>query len=68
MAKRSRIHAAVGSDVTLNAAWHRDHPMPKNPTLEDRVRWHEEHAAACGCRPIPAGIRKEMERRERRQA
>ncbi len=51
--------------MTLNAAWHRDHPMPKNPSLEDRVRWHEEHAAACGCRPVPPGIQTEIKRRTR---
>ena len=41
-----------------NAEWHRAHPMPKNPTLEQRVEWHREHAAHCGCREMPASIRK----------
>lgn len=34
----------------MNASWHRAHPMPKNATLEQRVRWHVSHAPACGCR------------------
>ena len=37
----------------LNAAWHARHPMPKNATLVQRVRWHRNHARHCGCRPIP---------------
>jgi hypothetical protein len=33
--------------------------MPKNATLAQRVRWHNAHAKACGCRTdIPADIRK----------
>ncbi len=41
----------------LNAEWHKQHRMPKNPTFEERMRWHVEHAKQCGCRPMPAKIR-----------
>jgi hypothetical protein len=34
--------------------------MPKNPTMEERVDWHLEHARQCACRPIPDEIRKEI--------
>lgn len=44
----------------MNEAWHRAHPMPKNPTEDERARWHEAHARACGCRPIPEGLRRKM--------
>ncbi len=40
----------------LNAEWHRHNRMPKNPSLDDRVRWHLAHAGACGCREMPASI------------
>jgi len=46
-----------------NAAWHRAHPMPKNPSLDQRIAWHLEHAKHCGCRPIAGKIREEMQRR-----
>jgi hypothetical protein len=42
--------------VTVNADWHRAHPMPKNPTFEQRVAWHREHASHCGCRQPPPDI------------
>ena len=37
--------------------------MPKTPTLEQRVRWHVAHAAACACREIPAKIVEELRKR-----
>ena len=46
-----------------NAAWHRAHRMPPNATLDQRIAWHLEHAANCGCREIPARLREEMTRR-----
>ena len=45
----------------LNAAWHRAHRMPKSPTKEQRLRWHEAHAEACGCRPVPPSLAAEIE-------
>lgn len=41
----------------LNAPWHEKHPMPKNATLEQRIKWHVAHAEKCGCRDIPATIK-----------
>ena len=49
--------------MVVNASWHREHPMPKRPTMDDRIRWHEEHARVCGCRPIPEGVARELRRR-----
>jgi hypothetical protein len=49
--------------VTVNAAWHDAHPMPKGATLDQRVAWHVAHAKACGCRAVPATIAAELERR-----
>jgi hypothetical protein len=47
----------------LNAAWHRSHPMPESPTLDQRVAWHVEHARECACREIPESIVRELRRR-----
>jgi hypothetical protein len=38
--------------MPINAAWHHKHPMPKRPTVEQRVAWHVAHAEHCGCRAI----------------
>ena len=47
----------------INAAWHEAHPMPKNPTLDQRIAWHLDHAKNCGCRPIAGKIRDEILKR-----
>ncbi|MBN9058908.1 MULTISPECIES: hypothetical protein [Kaistia] len=47
----------------LNRAWHEAHPMPPNPTLDQRIAWHLDHSAHCGCRPIPRLILEELARR-----
>ncbi|MGC4122274.1 MAG: hypothetical protein QM765_48365 [Myxococcales bacterium] len=39
--------------MPINAEWHRKNRMPKNPTTEQRIAWHEAHARACQCRPVP---------------
>jgi len=43
-----------------NAAWHAKHRMPKNPTVEQRMKWHVTHAKHCGCRPIPPKLAAEL--------
>jgi hypothetical protein len=48
--------------MPINATWHASHPMPPKPTLAQRVRWHLAHAKHCGCRPIPASVRREIGR------
>lgn len=47
----------------MNARWHKAHPMPANPTLDQRLRWHVAHAKACDCREMPASIVAELARR-----
>jgi len=46
--------------ATLNKAWHEKHVMPENPTLAQRVKWHAAHRQHCACRPVPAGLLKQM--------
>jgi hypothetical protein len=50
----------------MNAAWHRTHPMPRNATLQQRLRWHLAHSKACACREMPAGIRAAIRARKAR--
>ena len=39
----------------LNRKWHQGHKMPRNPTDDQRARWHLEHLQNCDCRqPTPA--------------
>lgn len=42
--------------MKINAAWHKNHPMPKNPTEYQRAEWHIHHQENCGCRPIPQSV------------
>ncbi len=48
---------------TINVAWHAAHQMPKDPTLDQRIAWHIEHAKHCGCRPIAGKVRDEILKR-----
>jgi hypothetical protein len=47
----------------LNKTWHEAHRMPKNPTLEQRLAWHVEHARNCACRFMPESIKAELKKR-----
>jgi hypothetical protein len=58
-AKRRRDGGGVVSG-TINAEWHKRHRMPKNPTVEQRIAWHVEHAKQCACRPIPPKLLEQM--------
>ena len=46
--------------MAINKAWHRAHPMPARVTHAQRLAWHKGHAKACGCRPIPASLLREL--------
>ena len=38
--------------MTINKEWHLQNKMPKNPTAEERLKWHVAHAKNCACRPL----------------
>jgi hypothetical protein len=40
----------------INREWHARHKMPKNPSDDQRVGWHLDHARNCGCRKIEGSI------------
>jgi len=46
--------------MELNEKWHNENVMPKNPTMEQRVKWHMEHAKNCGCREMPKSVQEEI--------
>ncbi|WP_425417423.1 hypothetical protein [Oricola indica] len=52
----------------VNAEWHNANPIPKNPTLTQRIAWHRAHAAHCACREMPANIRKLVEEEDARES
>ncbi len=50
--------------MSINKEWHLQHPMPKNATIEQRVKWHLEHLKNCSCRTdLPDTIKEEMRKR-----
>ena len=54
--------------MKLNSEWHKAHRMPASPTRLQRVRWHAEHSAACGCRPVPLDLADEVKALKRKAA
>jgi hypothetical protein len=50
--------------MKLNKEWHLAHPMPKNPTLDQRIAWHIEHQKNCACRKITGKLKEEMKKRK----
>lgn len=49
--------------MTINKVWHLKNKMPKNPTLEQRIKWHVEHARNCQCRKLGGKILEEIKKR-----
>ncbi len=49
--------------MAINAEWHAKNRMPRNPTLDQRVKWHLEHVRHCSCRPVDADVLEEMKKR-----
>lgn len=49
--------------MVINKEWHLAHKMPKNPTLEKRVKWHLEHVRHCDCRKLEGEMIEEFKKR-----
>ncbi len=47
----------------MNADWHANHPLAIYANEDEQVAWHLAHEKACGCRPVPAWIRRRAERK-----
>jgi len=50
--------------MNINKDWHLAHKMPKNPSLDQRINWHVEHARHCTCRPLGGKILEEIQKRK----
>ena len=48
----------------MNREWHLTHPMPKNPTLDQRIDWHIEHLKNCACRELTPKLKEEFKKRK----
>jgi len=44
----------------INRKWHLKNKMPKNPTQEQRIKWHIEHSKNCDCRKPTEKLQKEI--------
>lgn len=49
--------------MKINKEWHTKNKMPKNPSFEQRVKWHLAHQRNCSCRPIAGKLAEEMKKR-----
>lgn len=50
-------------DSSPNAEWHLKNKLPENPTLDQRVKWHMEHARRCPCPPLDEDMQEELKKR-----
>ena len=44
----------------INKEWHEKNRMPKNPTFEQRAKWHIEHQRNCSCREMPKTLKEQI--------
>jgi hypothetical protein len=47
----------------INREWHLANKMPRNPSEDERIAWHLEHARNCGCRKIEGKLAELLQRR-----
>lgn len=58
------FHFVNNSSMKINKEWHLGHIMPKNATLEQRIKWHVDHLKHCHCREdLPLKLKEEMKKR-----
>ena len=49
--------------MEINAEWHSKNKLPENPTLDQSVKWHIEHARHCACRSLDGEILEALKKR-----
>jgi len=49
--------------MAINKRWHEENRMPKNPKIEQKIKWHLAHQKNCSCMPIPKKLLEEMKKR-----
>lgn len=40
----------------VNNEWHEANELPDNPTIKQRIIWHQNHAEYCNCWLIPSKL------------
>ena len=64
VAQTATRHLKIEYCMKLNKEWHLSHPMPKNPSFEQRIKWHIDHQKHCGCRKPPQKLAEEIRIRQ----
>jgi len=54
----------MATSMKINKEWHLKNKMPKNPSLEERIKWHLAHEKNCKCRPIPEKLLEEIKKKK----
>ncbi|MHB1133777.1 MAG: putative immunity protein [Chloroflexota bacterium] len=49
--------------MSINTEWHARHRLSDKPTVDQRVKWHIEHARHCACRSVDGELLDELQRR-----
>lgn len=49
--------------MKINTEWHLKHKMPKNPTRDQRIKWHLGHVRYCSCHPLDSRMIEEFKER-----
>lgn len=49
--------------MNRNVEWHSKNNLPENPTFDQRVRWHIDHARNCPCPPLDGEMLDEIKKR-----
>lgn len=44
----------------INKEWHLANKMAKNPTHDERMKWHSEHAQYCMCREMTPKLQEQV--------
>jgi len=50
--------------MSINKDWHLVNKMPKNPTIDQRIKWHLEHFKNCNCRPLGGKMLEEIKNKK----
>jgi hypothetical protein len=48
--------------MEINKDWHLKNKMPKNPTPQERLKWHLEHSKNCRCRSLTPEYLKKLQK------
>jgi hypothetical protein len=50
--------------MKINKEWHLANPMPKSPSLDQRIAWHIAHLEHCNCRKLTPKLQEEFKKRK----